>query len=610
MDFPDSTDALAACRQLRKAGNLPAALTMARRIVPELEPGQVAQLGKLLQKDLAHPEAGVVSGAAVSVLVLGQCTTNYLPPLLAAWAWAEGVRVDVRDGAYDQMLQELMALDESRAPAVVILLPWHQRLLGEGDRGTAERISDELAFHQQVWGQVRRLKCKMVQVSYDWVLPGPLGFTLSSRRGGAVALVQQINAALREELPAGAHWVDLEALSAWHGKGIFYDERNYHWLKQPFSPTGLSALGRMMAVAVRVLTTGRRKVLVLDLDNTLWGGVVGEVGAQGIVVGGAGEGQAFAAFQKHLKALKGTGVVLTVASKNNPEDAREPFEKNEAMVLRLDDFASFHASWDPKPESLRRMAVELNLGLDSFVFFDDNPAERARMRAELPEVTVVEVPPEPDGYLRALQVSLAFETTELTSADADRAAQYVAEGARRAASGQAASPEAYLASLGMVAEVHPLSAANLDRVIDLITKTNQFNLTTRRHSRSAVEAMMAEDRSVCFAVSLRDKFGDYGLIAVVLGTPEDHSPDALRLDTWLMSCRAMGRTVEHRTLNEIVQRALQAGYTRVLGEYLPTPKNTPVAKLLPDFGFSSDESATGRWWLEISGYSDLPTQVF
>jgi FkbH-like protein len=612
MESNASPDLVANYRRLRKDGALNEALRLARKAVPTLEPGQVAQLGKLLQKDLPASAglAGDGDATAVEVLLLGQCTTTYLPPAVTAWAWSEGLRVSVKDGEYDQVLQELMQLTSDQAPAVIVVLPWNQRLLGGGDRGVVERVDDELAFLKQVWAQVVRLKAKLVQVSYDWVHPGPLGYSLSSRRGGTVELVQRTNAALRAALPAGAYYVDLETVSAWRGKAEFYDERNYHWLKQPFSPAGLSLVGRHLATGVRALTSGRRKVLVLDLDNTLWGGVVGENGPHGIAVGGTGEGQAFTAFQKYAKRLKDSGVILAVSSKNNDADAREPFEKNEEMVLKLTDFASFHASWDPKPSRLRLMAKELNLGLDSFVFFDDNPVERERMRAELPEVTVVEAPVDPDLYIRALQESLAFEAVDVTSADAERTAQYQAESSRRASQESAASPEDYLASLNMKAEAQPVTEANLDRVVDLITKTNQFNLTTRRHSRAAVEEMVAASGSVAFAVSLADKFGDYGLIAVVLGTKGSGDENALRLDTWLMSCRAMGRTVEHWTLNHLTHLARELGYDAVNGEYLPTAKNVPVQTLLADFGFVPRKGRAGESMLKLSSYSDLPTQVF
>lgn len=600
MEGKDAPDPLNRYRQFRKEGRRDDALALLRRAIPGLDPNEVAQAGRMLMKDLPAAFPGV---SPPEVLVLGQCTTNYLPPVVTAWAWAEGIRLSVRDGAHDQMLQEVMAL--RAAPDVIALLPWHQRLLADDGRDAGRRVADEMEFLQAVWAQVARLKSKLVQVSFDWTGPGAAGHSLSAREG-AVALVQQVNAAIRAALPANAFFVDLESISAVEGKLAFYDARNYHWLKQPFSSLGLSVLARHLAAGLRTLASGRRKVLVLDLDNTLWGGVVGETGPQGIAVGGEGEGEAFLAFQKHLRKLRETGVLLAVCSKNNEQDAREPFEKNRQMALRLGDFAAFHASWDDKPSCLRRMASELNLGLDSFVFFDDNPAEREHVRAELPEVSVVEVPQDPAHYIRALEQSLSFETAGLTEADSQRASQYAAESQRRDSLFAAASPGEYLASLEMKAEVLEINPANLDRVVDLITKTNQFNLTTRRHSRAAVEAMLATDRSVCFAVRLADRFGDYGIISVVLGVPQDGG--ALRLDTWLMSCRAMGRTVEHFVMNRIAERARQAGYGRVLGEYLPTPKNVPVKTLLPDFGFKPDDSP-GRWTLALSSFAGLESTV-
>jgi FkbH-like protein len=595
-------DALAQYRTLRKEGRLAEAAAVARKEMLVLQPNEVAQLGKMLVKDLP---AAVPDVKPLEVLLLGQCTTNYLPALITAWAWADGLRVVVRDGEYDQVVQELMR--HEHAPDVIILLPWNQRLLSHDPRTPQDRIEDEMAFLQQAWAQVARLKSKLVQVSYDWMGAGALGYAMSSRRGGDISLVRQANASLHAALPAGAFFVDLEHISAWHGKSRFYDERNYHWLKQPFSQEGLNILARKMAAGLRVLTTGRKKVLVLDLDNTLWGGVVGEVGANGISIGGNTEGEAFLAFQKHVKRLKETGVLLAACSKNNDADAREPFEKNEMMLLRLDDFAAFHASWDSKPARLRQIAQELNLGLDSFVFFDDNPVEREHVRAELPEVIVPEVPAEPALYIRTLLETLAFEAVDLTAADAQRAGQYAAETSRKRLETEAATPEQYLTSLEMRAEVQAIDESNIDRVVDLITKTNQFNLTTRRHSRAAVEEMCASPRSVCFAVKLADRFGDYGLISVLLAVLEDGT--TLRLDTWLMSCRAMGRTVEHFAFNHLASAARALGYDTLRAEHVPSAKNAPVKNLLPGLGFLQDARSDTFWLLALNSFTGLPSQV-
>jgi FkbH-like protein len=595
-------DALQEYRALRKSGRRKEAAEVLRRRISSLDPAGVAQAGRMLAKDLpeAFPEA-----RPLSVLVLGQCTTSYLLPAITARCWEQGLLVAVREGGYDQVLQDLVS--QAVAPDVVVLLPWHQRLLAADGRDAAARVADEMAFLEQAWAQVARLRSKLVHTGYDWASPGAAGFALSAQPEGSISRVRQVNEAVRGALPRGAFFLDLEAVSAWEGKERFYDDRNYHWLKQPFSPRGLDSLGRHIAAALRALATGRRKVLVLDLDNTLWGGVVGEAGPHGIAIGGTTEGEAFSALQKEVKRLKESGVVLAACSKNNESDAREPFEKNDQMILRLEDFAAFHASWDPKPARIREIARELNLGLDSFVFFDDNPAEREHVRAELPEVMVIEAPPEPALYARALAESLAFESAGLTEADAVRGAHYAAEAARRRLGEGAAPAGGYLASLEMKARIQPVSEANLDRVVDLITKTNQFNLTTRRHSRPAVEAMLSAEGSLCFAAGLADRFGDYGLISVVLGVRDDAR--TLRLDTWLMSCRAMCRTVEHFVMNHLARSAQALGYEAILGECLPTPKNTPVRDLLAGFGFERAEAGDTLWRLELSAFEERETSV-
>ena len=268
------------------------------------------------------------------------------------------------------------------------------------------------------------------------------------------------------------------------GRASFYDQRRYYWTKQPFSEAGTLHLTGHLWAGVRALTTGPKKVLVLDLDNTLWGGVVGETGPLGIGLGDSPEGEAYLAFQKHVKDLTRRGIVLAVASKNNPADAREPFETNLDMALKLDDIAAFEACWEPKGATIQRIARTLNLGLDSFVFFDDNPAEREQVRQALPEVEVVDVPEDPAEYVRVLQAGLWFETVGLIDADWRPASeQYAVERKRRELQETSGSLDDYLRSLEMVAEVKAIDEADLQRVVQLPGKTNQFNLTTRRHTR-------------------------------------------------------------------------------------------------------------------------------
>ncbi len=595
-------EALSIYRLRKKEGNLAGAHAALRwaRYFDSPQPATLQMIGRALAADFA-------SAPALDVCLLGQCTTSYLPPYLTAWTWADGTAIRVREGDYDNIVQDLAGLEKK--PDVVILLPWHKHLFSPNDRSAAQRVADELAWLRAAWARVAELGAKLIQVTYDWVQPGPLGYALSGRRGGAVQLVRTMNDALRSELPTSAYLVELEHISAAHGHRNFYDARNYHWAKQPFTMTGLAELSRHIATGLRAVCHGRRKVLVLDLDNTLWGGVVGETGALGIGIGGNPEGEAFLAFQRYVRGLREAGVVLAACSKNNDADAREPFVTNPQMVLKLDDFAAFHASWDSKPERIRRIAEELRLGLDSFVFFDDNPAEREHVRQELPEVLVVEVPAEPSEFVGALQDTLAFETVDLTTADAQRGEQYQAEQIRREEQAAFGSLDEYLASLQMRAAVERIDASNLPRVVELLAKTNQFNLTSRRHSHADVERLLGLPGALGFAVRMEDRFGDYGLISVIIAVPWDADPGALRIDTWLMSCRAIGRSVEQFVLNHLASLAPSAGAVSLIGEYFPTAKNQKVASIYADFGFTADSADASIYRCTLSGWTPQPTQV-
>lgn len=576
----DPSTLLKSARAARKDGRPMDALTAledALRRGP-LDATASDKAGRLLQGLLTDECADRALGR---VLILGQCTTSWVVTHLTAAAAGRGLRLAVREGEYDNVLQDLMQVEPGSVDTIV-LLPWTQRLLGAGERSGAERVADELAFWQQAWGIARdRLGARLVQVGYDWVGTGPTGAHRSGREG-AIAWVRRVNDALRERLPADAYFVDLEQVSAEVGHRDFYAPRRYFWTKQPFSEPGVQRLAEHIAAGVQALVTGPRKVLVLDLDNTLWGGVVGDEGPLGIALGETPDGEAFRAFQAYCKALLANGTLLAVCSKNNLTDAQEPFRVNPEMALRLDDFAAFAASWEPKAVAIERMAAELRLGLDSFVFFDDNPAEREQVTQALPGVAVVPVPEDASEYIRALERGLYFEAVRVTDADAQRAEQYRVERDRRQLESSATSIDDYLASLDMHAVIEPITDANLQRVVQLIGKTNQFNLTTRRHTQAQVEAMIAHPRSVAFALRSRDRFGDHGLIAVVIGVPEDER--TLRVDTWLMSCRVIARTMEQATFAHLLEQARALGYDTLVGERIPTAKNALVAELFPSLG--------------------------
>lgn len=588
---------IAEARALRKQGQFSAAAAAlsdaARR--GALSPLDLADAGRLLEKLV---EAEQIPTPKLRVHLLGQLTTSWLKPALVATSWGRNQPAVVTEGSYDQIFQDLLGMQPGEVD-VIVLLPWHQRLLGQAEAD----IADELSFWRQCWQRVAALGAKLVQVGFDADSTGPLGLMLGGGAQGPLGRVRRANEALREALPAGAAFVDLDHVAGTVGRSAFYDRRRWYWTKQPFSEVGVASLANATFAAVRAVVTGPKKVLVLDLDNTLWGGVVGETGPLGVELGEGPDGEAFRAFQRWCKGLTRRGVLLAVCSKNEPEDARGPFESNPHMVLQLNDFAAFEAGWGPKSQAIVRMAEQLQLGLDSFVFFDDNPAEREEVRQGAPAVEVVEVPDDVSGYIPAIEAGLWFEATGLTAEDAQRAEQYQQERQRRELQANFADMGAYLRSLEMVADVRPIDEADLPRVVQLLGKTNQWNLTTRRHSTAVVEGIVGDPRAVHFTLRLRDRFGDHGLVAVLLAVPED---DALRIDTWLMSCRVIARTAEQFAFAQLVQAARAAGWTRLVGEYLPTKKNRQVADLYPTLGFAPAED--GRFILVLDGFE--PPETF
>jgi FkbH-like protein len=597
-------------KSLRKQGRIAEALDLLRR---ELSEGNVAAekldaAGRAVLGMLASPGA---PSPAYQVLLLGQCTTSFLKTALVSVAHGQGTLLRVEEGGYDSVLQDL-ATAASR-PDAVIILPWHQRLLAGDARSASARIQDELEYFRQVWDHVLGRGSRLIQVGFDWTGPGAEGYGLGASAQGPVGLVRAMDAALRDALPKGAFFVDLQQVAGSLGRRAFYDPRAYYWTKQPFSWPGLELLSRHLWAGIRALTTGPKKVLALDLDNTLWGGVVGEEGPLGIRLGGTPEGEAFIAFQKYCKALGERGIVLAVCSKNNPADAREAFEKNPDMILRLDNFAAFEASWDPKSVALQRAADTLRLGLDSFVFMDDNPAERRQVRMALPMVDVVEAPEDPAHFIRALEEGLYFEAASITVADHERNEQYQSEARRREHEQKSGSIEEYLTSLEMRADVRPITADDLPRVVQLIGKTNQFNLTTRRYSEGDLGALLGAPGNLALSLRLQDRFGDYGLISIVLGVPDPTAGHpALRLDVWLMSCRAIARGVESYLLNRVAAAARELGYRSLLGEYIATAKNELVADLYPKLGFDPLEPSrvgSARFVLNLSAFAPRPTAV-
>jgi len=418
-----------------------------------------------------------------------------------------------------------------------------------------------------------------------------------------------VNLELGLNAPPYLHICDLEFLANRIGGIQSRDDRAWFESKQPCSSALLVEFAREVAHLIISLRQPPKKVLVLDLDNTLWGGVVAEDGLDGIELGDTSpRGEAFKAFQKYILSLKQRGVLLAVCSKNDHAIATEVFEKHPEMCLRLDDFVSFKANWEPKSDNLRQMAAELNLGLDSFAFVDDNPAEIDIVRQFAPEVTTILLGPDASNYVTQLQDCRLFEPQSITAEDAERTTQYRSEVQRKAAESSATDMDAYLKSLEMEAAISEFIAVDVPRLAQLINKSNQFNLTTHRRTEAEICGLMNDREYVGFSVRLKDRFGDHGLISTIIGHKTD---DVMTIDTWLMSCRVLKRQIEEEVLNELVRLAAQRGCARLEGVYLPTAKNEMVRDFYTRMGFTltTENEQRREFELMTKEFKPLSTRI-
>lgn len=442
-------------------------------------------------------------------------------------------------------------------------------------------------------------------------LPGELGLgSFRSRTLGADwSFRKAVNLELGLRAPAEVQICDVEFLSARRGIAAAEDARAWYESKQLGSPDFLVDVAQELSHLIASRRQGPKKVLVLDLDHTLWGGVIAEDGIEGIEVGDSSpRGEAFKSFQKYLLALSERGVLLAVCSKNDHARAIEVFEKHPEMVLRLEHFAAFKANWEPKSDNLQRIADELRLGLDSFVFADDNPAEIEIVRQFQPQVEGVLLGPDPAEFISRLQAGRHFEPRNITEEDLGRTAQYRQERRRTELAASVTDMPAYLASLEMRGTIKEFDSLDLPRIAQLIARSNQFNLTTIRRSETELQGLLARPDYLCFTMRLEDRFGDSGLISVVIAKIEG---DALVVDTWLMSCRVLKRQVEDEIMNEIFRLAGAAGCAKVRGLYLPTAKNGIVAGIYEEFGFKRTEDSAARkeFELELEKYQTRLTKI-
>ena len=549
----------------------------------------------------------------IRIAILGGTTTNELVDLFEVLLLQSGFRPTFYQSEYGRYYEDaVLQPDEIIAfkPDIVYIHTCSLNIqmfppLSCTENRLPEYIEAEMARFRSIWKSLEeRIGCQIIQNNFELPAHAVLGNLDAVSAGGATRFVSELNRQIANEAAANPRMVmqDLGAIAARIGMSRWFDSERWFSYKIANTVEGSFAVATSLTALVGAIYGRSRKVLILDLDNTLWGGVIGDDGVDKILIGRETPlAEAYTAFQEYCLKLRDRGILLVVCSKNNDDVAKSGFAHPDS-VLKLEHFSAFKANWEPKHENILVIAHELNLSVDSFVFVDDNPAERAIVEAQVPGIAVPAVGNEIAKYPSILDAGRYFELISLGNEDIARAQLYAENSQRAKLQQKFASYGEYLDSLEMMAEIDVFMAIYMERIAQLTNKTNQFNLTTRRYTLAEIEAAATDGNHIGIYGKLTDRFGDNGLISIVLGRLDGTD---LHLELWLMSCRVLKRDMELAMLDSLVERSRQRGVKRLIGYYHPTAKNGMVANHYEKLGFSPvhNDTAIGTTWsLDVTTY--------
>ena len=557
--------------------------------------------------------------------ILASSTVDHLLPAIRVAGLRRRLLIDVQSGGYGQYRQDLLdptsALHQFAPQAVLFSLTAKEAISAIPLTATAAEVEETIAGLieelRSFWRKAREI-CSGVILQQTFLdVTEPLFGSFDRFVPGAPArVVARLNDRLCEAAAQdGVLLLDVARASERDGIDAWFEAGRWLQGKLEIAPQAAPVYGDMVA---RILAAQRglsKKCLVLDLDNTLWGGVIGDDGIEGIVLGeGSAAGEAHLALQHYAKRLKERGVILAVCSKNDPGIAEAVFHDHPEMVLRRSDIAAFLANWDDKAKNLKAIATRLNIGIDSLVFVDDNPVERARVRQSLPMVAVPELPEDAAHYVRCLADAGYFEAVSFTLEDRDRAQQYAENAERDALFESAQSMDEFLRGLKMSVRFGPFTAVDQPRVVQLINKTNQFNTTTRRYTSEEIAILTNLHSALTLQFRLLDRIGDNGLVSAMILRPTPEDEDVLEIENWVMSCRVFGRQLEHEAMNIAVEAARQRGARALVAEYIATSKNNVISALYSSLGFAAvnqtvSTSGATRWFLDLADYVTQNTHI-
>ncbi len=565
---------------------------------------QFKELKKLLKSDLsAFP--------SIKVSLIGDTATQFLGTAIKGAGVERGYNINLFEAEYNQVERQFLdstsELYEFDADMIIVFQSTHKlgELHSQLPVEQQMKLADErLGFITSICEIPALANKKIIYFNYPEIDDTVFGSYANKVTSSLSYQVRKLNYELMNlaQQYSNLFICDIAGLQNKLGRDFMFASNIYVSTEMVLSIDALPYVASRVMDIVCAIKGQFKKCLILDLDNTVWGGVIGDDGIEGIQLGhGLGIGKAFTEFQMWIKKLRQRGIIICVASKNNEETAKEPFEKHPDMILKLDDIAVFQANWETKVDNIRTIQSILNIGFDSMVFLDDNPFERNIVREHIKGITVPELPEDPGDYLEHLYSLNLFETASYSSADKDRTKQYQVEAKRVSLSKTFTNEADFLKSLNMVSTVSGFTKFNTPRIAQLSQRSNQFNLRTIRYTEADITALADNPDVIDLSFTLEDKFGDNGLIAVIIMKRLD--ADTLFIDTWFMSCRVLKRGMENFTLNIMTEKAKAAGYKRIIGEYLPTAKNKMVENHYSDLGFNKIEGTeTAQYELDVESY--------
>lgn len=550
-----------------------------------------------------------IDSKPLKLCVLGNCSTQFLTKAIKGFGAAKGLNIVTFEAGYDQTEEEILNPDSEMyrfGPDIIVIYLCTEKLYEDffkcGDPGCfAENIVSKIKiYHEKITANTG---AKIIQFNFAEVNDNLFGNFSAKTRTSFIYQIRKLNYLIQELISSeiGVFPYDLLSLQARFGYEKIFPSVQYHSAKLTIGLDYLPYVAKGIVDIISAMNGQIKKCIIIDLDNTIWGGNVGDRDIGELEIGSIGRGHAFSDFQRYIKQLKKRGIMLAVCSKNNEDTAKRPFEELDDMELRLSDFIIFTANWKDKAANIKNIINVLNISPDTVVFIDDNRFERNAVKNLVPDVTVPEMPEDPADYVSFIRNCNYFEVASFSDDDKNRAELYQTEFKRKESISDFSDYDSYLKSLCMYAAVEPFSELRYKRISELSQRSNQFNLRTIRYTEDDIRRIAESEDHITLCFTLNDRFGSYGMISAVI--MKKISDDTVFIDTWIMSCRVLKRGVEEFVINSIVKSAKENGYCFIEAEYIPTAKNLLVKSIYTDMGF--DSIAVNRFRLNIADFKSL-----